>query len=164
MVMEYFGFGNLRQYISNPNSPNYSKVSVKINETKEYNKLGFEKKISHLTEIAKGLNSIHKQGLIHRDLHAGNILCDGGYLNIVDFGLCRPVDETDKSKVFGILPYVAPELLRKKENELAPYTQKSDIYSFGIIAYEILTGLPPYAVYDEKEEVYNEIPYDRLLG
>src|SRR6185437_3220863 len=42
-------------------------------------------------------------------------------------------------KIYGVLPYVAPEVLRGKE-----YTQESDIYGFGIIAYEICTGLPPY--------------------
>src|ERR1043166_4407894 len=42
-------------------------------------------------------------------------------------------------KIYGVLPYVAPEVLRGKE-----YTQASDIYGFGIIAYEICTGLPPY--------------------
>src|SRR2546430_8763516 len=42
-------------------------------------------------------------------------------------------------KIYGVLPYVAPEVLRGKE-----YTQASDIYGFGIIAYEVCTGLPPY--------------------
>src|SRR5437773_1525079 len=53
---------------------------------------------------------------------------------------CQPanVKPSDK-KIYGVLPYVAPEVLRGKE-----YTQASDIYGFGIIAYEICTGLPAY--------------------
>jgi serine/threonine protein kinase len=59
---------------------------------------------------------------------------------ITDLGLCKPVNELSKEdKIFGVMPYVAPEVLRSQ-----PYTQKADIYSFGIIAYEVLSGLPPY--------------------
>src|SRR4051794_23457765 len=65
----------------------------------------------------------------------------------------------DKGKVYGIIPYVAPEVLRGH-----PYTQASDIYSFSMIMYEVFTsGLPPYAVYDEKEKYYKEIPHDLTL-
>src|SRR5688572_31842067 len=47
--------------------------------------------------------------------------------------------QNENKKIYGVLPYVAPEVLRGKE-----YTQASDIYGFGIIAYEVCTGLPPY--------------------
>src|SRR3989440_6882221 len=53
--------------------------------------------------------------------------------------------QSDNKKIYGVLPYVAPEVLRGKE-----YTQASDIYGFGIIAYEICTGMPPY--YDMAHE------------
>ncbi|UZO13096.1 uncharacterized protein OCT59_004602 [Rhizophagus irregularis] len=60
-----------------------------------------------------------------------------------DLGLCRPANEknsqSNDNKIYGVLPYVAPEVLRGRE-----YTQESDIYGFGIIANEICTGLPPY--------------------
>src|SRR6516162_4079590 len=83
------------------------------------------------------------QKLIHRDFHCGNILSFGSdYFSITDLGLCKPAnkksEETGK-QIYGVLPYVAPEVLRGKE-----YTQKSDIYGFGIIAYEVCTGYPPY--------------------
>ena len=55
-------------------------------------------------------------------------------------GLCKPANvKPSQSKIYGVLPYIAPEVLRGKE-----YTQASDIYGFGIISYEICTGLPPY--------------------
>src|SRR5688572_11628025 len=47
--------------------------------------------------------------------------------------------QSEDKKIYGVLPYVAPEVLRGKE-----YTQASDIYGFGIIAYELCTGFPPY--------------------
>ena len=53
--------------------------------------------------------------------------------------------QSDNKKIYGVLPYVAPEVLRGRE-----YTQASDIYGFGIIAYEVCTGLPPY--YDISHE------------
>jgi|SRR6185369_10104096 len=85
--------------------------------------------------------------LVHRDLHPGNILfnLESKMSSITDFGLSRPVDEKDDGKVYGVLPYVAPEVLQDK-----PYTQASDIYSFGIMAYEIISGLAPY--YDRKHD------------
>jgi len=45
----------------------------------------------------------------------------------------------EEGEIYGVAPYIAPEVLRSK-----PYTKTSDIYSFGIVAYEILSGLPPY--------------------
>ena len=58
-------------------------------------------------------------------------------------GLCKPANversQSGDKKIYGVLPYVAPEVLRGKE-----YTQASDVYGFGIIAHELCTGLPPY--------------------
>src|SRR5207249_4890518 len=66
-----------------------------------------------------------------------------------DLGLCQPANvkpsQSGGKKIYGVLPYVAPEVLRGKE-----YTQASDIYGFEIVAYEVCTGLPPY--YDMAHE------------
>ncbi|POG74037.1 kinase-like domain-containing protein [Rhizophagus irregularis DAOM 181602=DAOM 197198] len=106
--------------------------------------LNWEQKLHSLTVIPYGLSDIHKKGLIHRDFHCGNILSDfDRFVYITDLGLCQPANvkssQNNNKKIYGVLPYVAPEVLRGKE-----YTQKSDIYGFGIIAYEICTGFPPY--------------------
>ncbi|RIA93331.1 hypothetical protein C1645_819518 [Glomus cerebriforme] len=88
--------------------------------------------------------------LVHRDLHSGNVLGSGGEhggiegFTITDLGLCRPVNVENKTEVYGQIPYVAPEILEKDENEPAPYTQASDVYSFGMVAYELLANCPPY--------------------
>ncbi|POG59645.1 kinase-like domain-containing protein [Rhizophagus irregularis DAOM 181602=DAOM 197198] len=104
----------------------------------------WKSKLEILVDIAKGLDSIHEKGLIHRDFHCGNMLQNDGYTYITDLGLSQPANvlkssQDEYKKVYGVLPYVAPEVLRGKE-----YTQESDIYAFGIIAYEVCTGLPPY--------------------
>ncbi|RIB12196.1 kinase-like domain-containing protein [Gigaspora rosea] len=98
-----------------------------------------EKKKILLLSIAMDLQMIHSQGLIHRDLHSGNILqdnLDNAY--IADLGLSISVNkalESGRHGVCGILPYVAPESLDRGQ-----YTTASDIYSFGIIMWEILYG------------------------
>ncbi|CAI2161905.1 5556_t:CDS:2 [Funneliformis geosporum] len=58
---------------------------------------------------------------------------------ITDLGLCRPASEKHNDKIYGVLPYIAPEVLKNQ-----PYTQASDIYSLGIIAYELLVNTYPY--------------------
>jgi serine/threonine protein kinase len=108
-----------------------------------YNKLNWNNKINHILEIARGLDCIHKNGFIHRDLHSGNILMSVFYMWIADMGLCKPADynpsKNAKNNIYGVLPYVAPEVLRGQD-----HTKAADIYSFGIIMYEMISGLPPY--------------------
>jgi serine/threonine protein kinase len=126
MVLEYAKNGSLRNYLD-----------------KNCNKLSWEKKIRDLCDVAKGLESIHKNKLLHRDLHSGNILMGNDTIYITDMGLCKPADyntsEYAKS-MYGVLPYIAPEVLSGRSH----YTNASDIYSFGIIMYEVISELPPY--------------------
>ena len=127
MVMEYAQHGSLRQHLNN-----------------NFNSLNWTEKFFNLQRIARGLQIIHEKGMIHCDFHCGNILNNKGdgklFSQITDLGLCKPVNSQSGDKqVYGVLPYVAPEVLKGKE-----YTQASDIYGFGIIAYELCTGFPPY--------------------
>ena len=76
---------------------------------------------------------IHKKDYIHHDLHSGNIFSYTHYDSVIgDLGLCQQiVDKKDNpNKIFGVVPYIAPEVLSRK-----PYTKELDIYSFGIIHY-----------------------------
>jgi serine/threonine protein kinase len=130
MVLHYAESGSLRNYLDTSKSYIYSK--------------NWKEKIYDLFDIACGLNQIHSSELIHRDLHIGNILKlrDGipQATYITDMGLCKPADyDNTKKSIYGVLPYVAPEILRGQN-----YTFFSDIYSFGIIMYEVFSGLPPY--------------------
>src|ERR1051325_1058698 len=123
MVMAYAQNGSLRQHLNN-----------------NFHSLSWNNKLDSLKSIAAGLKIIHSKGLIHHDFHCGNILNSKdyhGYLRtlITDLGLCKPASKAPQKsnkQIYGVLPYVAPEVLRGKE-----YTQASDIYGFGIIAYEV---------------------------
>ena len=89
------------------------------------------------------LREIHKKNYIHHDLHSGNIF-SYSYKDsaIGDLGLCQQqeIDKKDNpSKIFGVIPYLAPEVLSKK-----PYTKETDIYSFGMIMWEFTTGKKPF--------------------
>src|SRR5205814_1200731 len=125
MVMQYMPEGSLRHYLNNKNK-----------------ELSFKDKLDHLVKIAQGLKAIHTKNLVHRDFHSGNILkgIEQTSCLITDLGLCKPADKIDEeNEVYGVLPYVAPEVLRNQ-----PYTQASDVYSFGIVAYEIFANASPY--------------------
>src|SRR5688572_17527440 len=134
MVMEYAKNGSLRQLLNDG-----------------FNSLNWKDKLSNLYRIVVGLVHIHKCGLIHHDFHCGNILSySNNKSTITDLGFCQPANvkpsPSNNKKIYGVLPYVAPEVLRGKV-----YTQASDIYGFGIIAYEVCTGLPPYHDIAHKE-------------
>ncbi|GBC09416.1 hypothetical protein RclHR1_08840005 [Rhizophagus clarus] len=135
MVMKYAEFGNLRNYLDKRYRD--KKISRKV----LYAKLRYKVRI--LRDIAVSLKRIHIKGIIHRDLHIGNIVCSKKGIYITDMGLCKPVNYTEldntENNAYGVLPYVAPEVLRGEH-----YTQASDIYSFGIIMYKIISELPPY--------------------
>jgi serine/threonine protein kinase len=111
-----------------------------------FNSLSWIDKLSMLFSISISLNKIHNNGLIHHDFHCGNLLSKGF---ITDLGLCRPVNVKPFKDEYKPIYYVAPEVLRGKE-----YTQESDIYGFGITAYEVCAGLPPY----------HDIAHDNLLA
>ncbi|RIB24481.1 kinase-like domain-containing protein [Gigaspora rosea] len=97
-------------------------------------KMEWKDKLNLLQCITSDLQIIHSHDLVHRDLHSGNIL-QNDFKNayIADLGIC------------GILPYIAPEILNKQ-----PYTKASDVYSFGIIMWEILYGKPVAFVQESK--------------
>ncbi|RGB23602.1 kinase-like domain-containing protein [Rhizophagus diaphanus] len=121
---------------------------------------------SRLISICTSLMLIHLNNLVHRDLHIGNILQDDKHTYISDFGLCRPASEMNDQKIYGRLPYIAPEVLRRK-----PYTEKSDIYSLGIIINTLISGKLPFedllwdhflineiCRYGKRPEIRDEIP------
>ncbi|RGB30843.1 kinase-like domain-containing protein [Rhizophagus diaphanus] len=100
-----------------------------------------------LNNIIEGLKEIHQKRMVHRDFHIGNILINNNdtwnnipmNICISDMGLCGEVSNKDETKIYGVMPYVAPEVLRGK-----PYTQAADIYSFGMVMYFIITGRQPF--------------------
>jgi eukaryotic-like serine/threonine-protein kinase len=99
-----------------------------------------------IEQIGKGLRAFHRLEMLHQDLKPENIMIDfSGHVKLVDFGSTRvggiaeiatPIKRVDR---LGTRNYCAPEYLRNQ-----PGTMASDIYSLGVIAYELLTGHLPY--------------------
>src|SRR6185312_13144231 len=131
IVMQYANNGHLMSYLD-----------------QNINKLTWKMKLQYLEDIAHRLHSIHNVGLVHCDLHGGNIIMDGRrddddtYLSepyICDLGLSQSNLCNSNSTIHGVLAYVAPEVLRSFK-----FTQKSDIYAFGIVMYHMASGVPPF--------------------
>ncbi|RHZ82766.1 hypothetical protein Glove_103g133 [Diversispora epigaea] len=114
-----------------------------------YHTLTLLKKYKIINEITRGLNKIHEQNIVHRDLHSGNILFNAYTLQwkISDLGLSGPVDKPLNS-IYGNLPYVAPEVYCGQI-----YTTKSDIYSVGILMWEVITGETPYGDHEHDTDL-----------
>ena len=97
-------------------------------------------------QIATGLAAAHAAGLIHRDLKGENVLVDGeGRARILDFGLAKPLDGhdaslTEQGAVLGTYRSMSPEQSRGE-----PADARSDLFSFGVLLYEALTGISPFA-------------------
>ena len=130
----------------------YYKSDLRSYITKDFYNIEWNKKLKILLYIAKGLNYIHSQNIIHRDLHSGNILYENeNDVIISDLGISKSaMESTCDEKCYGIISYMAPEILQKKE-----YTISSDIYSYGMIMYEFIMGKIPFR--DQKHDIYLKI-------
>jgi len=96
------------------------------------------------TAVASGLDALHTEGLIHRDVKPANILLDDqGTPYIADFGLAKDRDAsilTKAGQALGSMDYMAPEQIRGEE-----VSAQSDVYALGCVMYECLAGKPPFA-------------------
>jgi HEAT repeat protein/tRNA A-37 threonylcarbamoyl transferase component Bud32 len=120
--------------------------------------LPFDKANSWARDIANGMAVAHQVGVIHRDLKPANILINNdGLLKIVDFGVAAAASSggtelTKTGYVIGSPKYMAPEQILGKKVDL-----RADIYSVGVIIYEMLTGTPPYTKGDQMSVMYQHV-------
>jgi len=113
------------------------------------NKIPQEKSIQIICEVLQGLSVLHnaKPPIVHRDIKPSNIfLCNNGDIKIMDFGVARSLESTNKrltktGSVVGTPYYAAPEQIRSQTELINPTT---DIYSVGVTLYELLTGTVPF--------------------
>jgi serine/threonine protein kinase len=126
--------------------PNYL-VMEYIEGTPLRGPLPMEKALTYAAQICDALDAAHRRGIVHRDLKPGNILITKGGVKLLDFGIAemkKPTATGDNTatmtipasgQIEGTLQYIAPEQLQGK-----PADARSDIFAFGLVLYEMLTG------------------------
>jgi len=125
ITMEYVPGGDLKRFI------------------RRSKQLGISTALSIAKQICEGLEEAHNLGIVHRDLKPQNIMIDDdGNVRIMDFGIARTIRSkgiTGPGMMIGTPEYMSPEQAEAKEIDLC-----SDIYSFGVILYEMVTGQLPF--------------------
>ena len=132
LITEYCENGNLFEFLHGKDAPDLEDVE----------------RLNLALEIAQGINYLHsfKPPILHRDLKSLNILLDKNFIvKIADFGWAR-LRDNHMTKLRGTFQWMAPEVISKDN-----YTEKADVYSFGIILWEFWSKEPPYKGVKAKE-------------
>ncbi|KAF0494346.1 kinase-like domain-containing protein [Gigaspora margarita] len=131
LVLEYADSGTLRSYLQN-----------------NFKELSWNDKINFALQIASAVKCLHAEEIIHRDLHSKNILVHDKRIKLTDFGLSKRLGEVTNSslKFFGVIPYMDPQsfISSRNKNRSFKFNKKSDIYSVGVLMWEISSGYPPF--------------------
>ncbi|KAL0915633.1 hypothetical protein M5K25_016066 [Dendrobium thyrsiflorum] len=125
IITEYMSQGTLRMYL----------------HKKEPYSLSTETILRLALDISRGMEYLHSQGVIHRDLKSHNLLLnDEMRVKVADFGTsCLETQLRDSKGNMGTYRWMAPEMIKEK-----PYTRKVDVYSFGMVLWELTTALVPF--------------------
>lgn len=125
IVTEYAKGGSVRQFLMRRQNRS---VPLKI-------------AVRQALDVARGMAYVHGLGFIHRDLKSDNLLiCGDKFIKIADFGVARIEVQTEgMTPETGTYRWMAPEMIQHR-----PYTQKVDVYSFGIVLWELITGMLPF--------------------
>jgi tRNA A-37 threonylcarbamoyl transferase component Bud32/DNA-binding NarL/FixJ family response regulator len=145
LVMEYFARGDLRKRMRQPLSPRQALLLA--------------------ASIARALAAVHAAGVLHRDLKPGNIMLREDHsVALIDFGLSKDaalsMDITETGTIFGTPHYMSPE-----QGHAEAIDERSDLYSLGVVLFEMLAGHKPYRaenpmaiVYKHRKEAIPQLP------
>lgn len=135
LIMEYVNGGSLYYLI---------KKNKGVDEKKAFD---------YFIQACSAVNFLHENNLIHRDLKPENILIsDKGEVKLCDFGWCVDVTEGSRVTFCGTYEYMSPEIVKE-----IPYNFEIDVWSLGILLYELTHGYAPFRAEEDDSEDYNEI-------
>ncbi|GET58636.1 kinase-like domain-containing protein [Rhizophagus irregularis DAOM 181602=DAOM 197198] len=130
LVLEYADNGTLKTYLN-----------------KHCNELNWIDKYQLAFQLANAVECLHDCNIIHRDLHGDNILVHQQKIKLTDFGLSKKISEasSNTSKILGVIPFIDPKKLYEQGYKL---NKKSDVYSIGVLMWQISSGRQPFSDYD----------------
>jgi serine/threonine protein kinase len=145
LVMEYFAHGDLRRRLRARLTPRQA--------------------LQFAAAIARALAAVHAAGVLHRDLKPGNVMLrEDGSIALIDFGMSKDaalaLDITETGTIFGTPHYMSPE-----QGHAEPLDERSDLYSLGVILFEMLTREKPFRaenpmaiVYKHRKDAIPQLP------
>ncbi|POG68110.1 kinase-like domain-containing protein [Rhizophagus irregularis DAOM 181602=DAOM 197198] len=139
LVMEYADSGSLRNYLKD-----------------NFGKLTWNDKHHMAYQLACAVSCLHNKGIAHCDLHSYNILVHQNMIKLADFGLSKRIGTSTNFQSKEMIPYVDPKIYNNNNNQttqMFSLNEKSDIYSIGVLLWEISSGLPPFYAKDKQYDV-----------
>ncbi|PKK76715.1 kinase-like protein [Rhizophagus irregularis] len=141
LVLEYADGGTLQNYLK-----------------ENFLDLTWSDKLNLALQLSYAVSCLHDEEIIHLDLHSKNIMVHQNIVKLADLGLTKRIEEGFKlqSKLFGIIPYVDPKRFSRQKNNNKtryPLNKKSDVYSIGMLLWEISSGQPPFYTDDELYDI-----------